>query len=118
MDEKTLIYYQLFEKLINAMTSGARFNRQEFVDILSEICELFHIAKGVTEFYTSLSQEKAGQGEILIDYDNGRGDKVLRLNSRRPRRMWSSRISNVWCTVYRRRESIALWTISASGIHR
>ncbi|MBR1772033.1 MAG: EAL domain-containing protein [Lachnospiraceae bacterium] len=77
MDEKTLIYYQLFEKLINAMTSGAKFNRQEFVDILSEICELFHIAKGVTEFYTSLSQEKAGQGEILIDYDNGRGDKVV-----------------------------------------
>lgn len=74
---KTETYYILFEKMINSMTSGVKFDRREFVEILDEICDLFHIAKGVTEFYTSLSKEKAGQGEILIDRDNGRGDKVV-----------------------------------------
>ncbi len=74
---KTETYYILFEKMINSMTSGVKFDRREFVEILDEICNLFHISKGVTEFYTSLSKEKAGQGEILIDRDNGRGDKVV-----------------------------------------
>lgn len=77
MDKKAETYYLVFEKLIDSMTNAAKFDRAEFVAILKEICELFHISKGVTEFYTSLSQEKAGQGEILIDHDNGRGDKVV-----------------------------------------
>lgn len=74
---KTETYYILFEKMISSMTNYEGFERSEFVGILDEICELFRISKGVTEFYTSLSNEKAGQGEILIDHDNGRGEKVV-----------------------------------------
>lgn len=74
---KTETYYILFERMIDCMTSPANFDRPEFVGVLKEICELFHISKGITEFYTSLSKEKTGQGEILIDHDNGHGDKVV-----------------------------------------
>lgn len=78
MDEvKRAAYTVLFEKMINSMTDPDNFDRDEFVGILNEICELFHVAKGVTEFYKSLSDEKDGRGEILIDYDNGRGEKVI-----------------------------------------
>ena len=78
MDEiKRAAYTVLFEKMINSMTDPENFDRDEFVGILNEICELFHVAKGVTEFYKSLSDEKDGRGEILIDYDNGRGEKVI-----------------------------------------
>ena len=52
MDKKSETYYLLFEKLIDSMTNAAKFDRVEFVAILKEICELFHISKGVTEFYT------------------------------------------------------------------
>lgn len=78
MDEiKRAAYTVLFEKMINSMTDPENFDRDEFVGILNEICELFHVAKGVTEFYKSLSDEKDGRGEILIDYDKGRGEKVI-----------------------------------------
>jgi diguanylate cyclase (GGDEF)-like protein len=59
------------------MTQPTEFDREEFVGILGDICKLFHLSKGVTEFYRSLSAEKNGDGEILIDYDNGHGDKVV-----------------------------------------
>lgn len=76
-EEKRAAYTVLFEKMIDSMTDPEHFDRQEFVGILTEICELFHIAKGVTEFYKSFSDEKDGKGEILVDYDNGRGDKAV-----------------------------------------
>ncbi|MCR4780435.1 MAG: bifunctional diguanylate cyclase/phosphodiesterase [Ruminiclostridium sp.] len=74
---KTEAYFSLFERLIDSMTAPDRFVREEFIGILSEICELFHIAKGVTEFYRSISAERTGDGEVLVDYDNGRGEKVV-----------------------------------------
>lgn len=76
-DVKREEYYDLFERLIDSMTRPSEFDREEFVSILADICELFHLSKGVTEFYRSLSAEKEGDGEVLIDYDNGHGDKVV-----------------------------------------
>ncbi|MCR5282571.1 MAG: GGDEF domain-containing phosphodiesterase [Lachnospiraceae bacterium] len=84
-DKKRQQYYILFEKMIDASTTIGPFSREAFVQILKEICELFHIAKGVTEFYRSPGREKAGEGDILIDHDNGRGEKEVlkkRVNSR------------------------------------
>lgn len=67
-------YNILFERMIDAMTDMNNFDREEFVTVLHEICDFFDISKGVTEFYNSLSAEKAGKGEILIDHDDGRGE--------------------------------------------
>ena len=75
--ERAVVYNSLFERMIDAMTAFGSFDRDEFVGILKEICEFFGLSKGVTEFYTSLSAEKEGNGEVLVDYDNGRGEKVV-----------------------------------------
>lgn len=78
MDNKKISSYNnLLKRMAVSITNTDIFNREEFVGILSEICELFNVAKGVTEFYESLSAEKEGKGEILVDYDNGRGEKQI-----------------------------------------
>ncbi|MBR5421910.1 MAG: EAL domain-containing protein [Lachnospiraceae bacterium] len=69
-------YYSLLERMCDCMSSVKDYSRENLVAILAEICELFHLAKGVTEFYTSPSEEAAGKGEILVDYDNGRGEVI------------------------------------------
>lgn len=76
-EEKLNAYRDLFEKMIDMMTDPENFDRDRFVDILKDICELFHIAKGVTEFYKSVGDENDGIGDVLIDFDNGRGEKVI-----------------------------------------
>ena len=67
-------YYKLFARMIDSMTDLSDFDREGFINILNEICRFFDLSKGVTEFYESLSAEKEGNGEILIDYDDGRGE--------------------------------------------
>ncbi|MCR5339548.1 MAG: GGDEF domain-containing phosphodiesterase [Lachnospiraceae bacterium] len=76
-DAKREQYYVLFEKMVDNMVVVKDFSREELVKTLSEICELFHIAKGVTEFYRSAGREKLGDGEVMVDYDNGRAEKVV-----------------------------------------
>ena len=72
-DIKREKYYDLLEKISDYTCRVKTFDREKFVGLLSEFCELFHLAKGVTEFYTNPRHEQEGNGEILIDYDNGRG---------------------------------------------
>ena len=75
--EKEAAYYRLFEELIDEMSAPDGFDRERHRKVITEICELFHLAKGASEFYKSLSHEKMGQGEYYCDYDNGHADKVL-----------------------------------------
>ncbi len=78
-DEKRQAFYELFVEMNNCMTQPdpKDFDRDYFVDILRRICELFGIAKGVTEFYQSFKDEEEHNGEVLIDYDNGHGEVVV-----------------------------------------
>ncbi|MBQ7707991.1 MAG: GGDEF domain-containing protein [Lachnospiraceae bacterium] len=72
--EKREAYYIIFEKLIDSMNNPDEFHRERFVELLNEFCDLFHIAKGVTEFYKTFKDERLGNGEVIIDRDNGKGD--------------------------------------------
>ena len=75
MDSKREQTYNiLFARMIDSMTDLNDFDREEFIWLLYEICRFFDLSKGVTEFYDSLSAEKDGRGEIMIDYDDGRGE--------------------------------------------
>lgn len=74
---KTQAYYRLFEQMVDTMNDPPNFVREEFLGILNKIFEIFNITKCVTEFYTTLSHEKAGKGEISVVYDNGRSKNVL-----------------------------------------
>ena len=70
-------FYELFEKMIDQMNTIERFDREEFIDTLRQIAELFHISKGVTEFYINSNKEQLGEGEIMCDYDNGKGGEPI-----------------------------------------
>ncbi len=70
----------IFEKLVDCSCKTDEFDREEFVGYLSEICELFKIAKGVTEFYVDQRHEAEADGEIICDYDNGKGEVLVLRN--------------------------------------
>ena len=72
--EKLQKYYTIMERITFLTCAPEGFDRAEFVTLLGEFCELFRISKGVTEFYQTPRLEEAGEGEVLIDYDNGKGD--------------------------------------------
>ena len=77
-------YYIHFEKLIDCMQDLNGFDHDGFRKALAKLCELFRVAKGVTEFYKSPFDENHGQGEVLCDYDNGHADvqvHQIRINS-------------------------------------
>lgn len=76
-EEKKSAYYALFEEMVDQMARPDHFDRAQFVDVLRRICELFGIAKGVTEFYQTLKKEQEHDGEVMVDYDNGHGDVVV-----------------------------------------
>ena len=75
MDKKKLTeYYRIMEQLTDMTCRVETFSRQRFVELLNEFCDLFNIAKGVTEFYQNVRYESLGIGEVLIDRDKGNGD--------------------------------------------
>ncbi len=70
-------FYALFEQMVEEMNNIENFDRDRFVAVLTQLSELFRISKGVTEFYTNENKEKIGEGEIIIDFDNGKGGPAI-----------------------------------------
>lgn len=78
MDKKREeIYYRLLEKMTDSMTDPENFAHDQYIGVLSEIADLFRISKIVTEFYKTVSQEKIGDGEIVVDLDKEKDSKVI-----------------------------------------
>lgn len=75
--EREKRYFELFEQMINHITDPANFNREHFVGVLVDIAKLFRLSKGVTEFYKTVSQEKLGDGEVLVDFDTGQDGRII-----------------------------------------
>ncbi len=74
-------YYILLDRFADQTTRPDFFDRSALVNTLTDICHLFRISKGVTEFYLTKNDEAAGNGEVLVDYNDGHGD-VLALKRR------------------------------------
>lgn len=70
-------FYTLFEQMVSIMTDPEHFVREDLIGVLEQICELFRLAKGVTEIYMSPELEAAQDGEILVDFDNGKADTEI-----------------------------------------
>ena len=70
-------FVELFEQYIDCMTDADHFSRERLVDLLRQLSDLFRISKGVTEFYTSELKEMKGEGEVMCDFDNGRGGSPI-----------------------------------------
>ena len=79
-DIKREKYYELLEKISDYTSRANNFDREKFIELLPEFCIMFRLAKGVTEFYTNPRLEQEGKGEILVDFDNGKGEVVVLRN--------------------------------------
>lgn len=75
-DARRLEFLRLFENIISKMTFPDRFVREELIASLREISIFFRLSKGVTEYFRSISDERNGVGETIIDYDEGAADVV------------------------------------------
>ncbi|MDO4863446.1 MAG: GGDEF domain-containing phosphodiesterase [Ruminococcus sp.] len=76
--EKQIRYYELLEQLIAVTRDSDNFSLDKVYKPLSELCRLFRVSKGVTEFYKSANHEKSGRGEVFVCYDSGEdGSEVL-----------------------------------------
>ena len=75
-DARRLEFLRLFENMISKMTFPDRFVREEFIATLKDLARFFRLSKGVTEYFRSISDERAGVGEILADFDEGSPDLI------------------------------------------
>ena len=64
-------YYEYMERLTREMVSPEQIRVDEVYADLRELCKLLRVSKGVTVFYTSIAQERKGEGDIYIPYDSG-----------------------------------------------
>ena len=69
--DNPLAFYHLLEKLIRALTSQDRAEVMTAKRYLAEMCQMFRISKGITQFFEGINEEAAGQGETIIAYDDG-----------------------------------------------
>ena len=96
-------FFNIFERFIDCMTNPGEFKREIFIQILTDFCRLFDLCRGVTEFYTGPCEEKAGKGEILEDYNDGReGEVVL------SKRIVTSQMTVIKSTLYRPKGAVPL----------
>ncbi len=67
-------YYEILEKIIDMTCCPPQeFDRDKFIELLREFAVFFRLSKGVSEFYLNTLKEEEGVGEIMCDYDNGKG---------------------------------------------
>ena len=71
-DDKTLRFYELFEKLASATQIVNQKPDIPLVEsLLNEISAMLRLSKGVTRIYRNPAQEERDEGETMISYDTG-----------------------------------------------
>lgn len=72
-DERTPRFYKLYGQLASATAIvNQAFDVKQIEALLNEISALYRLSKGVTRFFRSPAEEKAGGGETMCSYDTGR----------------------------------------------
>ena len=76
------LYYSYLERLTREMVSPEQICVEAVYEDLRELCKMLRVSKGVTTFFSSLAQERRGEGDIYVPYDNGaETDKALTIRS-------------------------------------
>ena len=70
------VYGVLLERLIQ-VTHQMYYDRDLYVELIHEICEVYHLAKGAIEFYSTPMMESLGKGEYYCDFDNGKAERIV-----------------------------------------
>ena len=69
-------YNSFLERLVR-ITHEEPYNRNSYLELITEICKEYRLAKGVTRFYQTPMMETRGLGDSFCDFDNGKADKIL-----------------------------------------
>ena len=97
-DEKTIRFYDLYVRLVSAMTDltgNIQAHVAEIENLLVEISSMLRLSKAVTRVYRNPQEEAAGGGETLCCFDTGiEGKEVMTL------RVITSVMSIATMTVY------------------
>ncbi|MBR4201548.1 MAG: GGDEF domain-containing protein [Oscillospiraceae bacterium] len=75
---QTMQFFQLLEELIIAMTEQRKNNIPQIFEVLTEICRLFGLSKGVTYFYENVNNERLGRGEEIVAFDTGEKHQLVK----------------------------------------
>ena len=76
------LYYPYLERLTREMVSPEQICVEAVYEDLRELCKMLRVSKGVTTFFSSLAQERRGDGDVYVPYDNGaETDKALTIRS-------------------------------------
>lgn len=67
----TSAYHLLLESLAELMTVQDGFDIPKIFSVMTELCKLLRVSKGVTSFYESLDREAHREGEDFVCYDSG-----------------------------------------------
>ena len=92
-------YYQYLERLTREMVSPEQIRVETVYEDLRELCKMLRVSKGVTAFYSSLSHERKGQGDIYIPYDNGSETDKARKGPVPADIRFRKRLLNLWFKV-------------------
>ena len=101
MDQERLQqFYELFLELADRMNQTDFYDREVLHVILDPFADLFHLSKGVAEFYPDQTHEQNGEGETLVGFEKGPADRVVVRN-----RMTTRTGSIIIGTVYASQDS-------------
>ena len=72
IDGNVVEFYNLFSKLVSAMTDLNEPDIPLIENLLIDISSMFRLSKAVTKVFKSFADEEAGVGETLCCYDTGK----------------------------------------------
>ncbi len=74
------LFLEYLERMVQITHESNDYDREAYVQLIHEICETYHLAKGVVGFYLNAEREQKDDGDFFCDFDNGRGEKeVIRI---------------------------------------
>lgn len=69
--------YNFFLERLVRITHEEPYNRNSYLERITEMCKEYRLAKGVTRFYQTPMMETRGLGDSFCDFDNGKAEKIL-----------------------------------------
>ena len=63
---------ELLRRLVEITHGTQKYDRPAYVKVIHDICEAYHLSKGVSEFYQNTVNERLGDGEFFCDFDDGK----------------------------------------------
>ena len=68
---------EFLRRLVEITHGTHKYDRPTYVKLIQDICDAYHLSKGVSEFYQNTVNERLGVGEVFCDFDDGKESVLL-----------------------------------------